>query len=68
MELFRLKEKNLKFWDISRENLKNEKTHSEIIYYIYNTRFFKETRFPKQAQCFLKFLQFEPEMFLQCFL
>ena len=29
MELFRLKEKNLKFWDISRENfqiLKNEKT------------------------------------------
>ena len=45
-----------------------KKPHSEIIYYIYNTRFFKETRFPKQAQCFLKFLQFEPEMFLQCFL
>ena len=33
------------------------------------TRFFlKETRFPKQAQCFLKFFQFEPEMFLKCFL
>ena len=30
--------------------------------------FFWETRFPRQAQCFLKFLQFEPEMFLKCFL
>ena len=29
--------------------------------------FFYEIRFPRQAQCFLKFLQFEPEMFLKCF-
>ena len=30
------------------------------------TFFFKKTRFPRQVQCFLKFLQFEPEMFLRC--
>ena len=30
--------------------------------------FLEETRFPRQAQCFLKFLQFKPEMFLKCFL
>ena len=32
------------------------------------TRFFYETRFLRQVQCFLKFLQFQPEMFLKCFL
>ena len=33
-----------------------------------HTWFFQETRLSRQAQCFLKFLQFEPEMFLKCFL
>ena len=36
-----------------------------------NTRFlgfFLRNTFSKQAQCFLKFLQFEPETFLKSFL
>ena len=32
------------------------------------TLFFYETHFSRQAQCFLRFLQFEPEIFLKCFL
>ena len=32
-----------------------------------NTLFFQVTRFPRQVQCFLKYLQFEPEMFLKSF-
>ena len=32
------------------------------------TFFFQETHFSRQAQCFLRFLQFEPEIFLKCFL
>ena len=32
--------------------------------FLFTRLFFKKTRFPRQAQCFLKFLQFEPEMFL----
>ena len=34
----------------------------------YTRFFFYETRFLRQVQCFLKFLQFELEMFLKCFL
>ena len=63
-KIFRFTKYNLLNDTKSNKEKTNKTVKGDILKFVF---FNQETRLLRQAQCFLKFLQFEPKMFLKCF-